>query len=1533
MENKVIGITAANIVAETGTVSTTGVFLAPQVNVSVPVTEVSTPEQNFTDIQANVLDNTLSTTVQGPGSILTKTSDIQVNVVLSGYGEESISNYGALFLRPSQWLNIATASEEALKGYSKPVIEGIYSQEVNTKLIQTKTNFVVSAQETVIKSASFLRTFFDGGASSWYYSENYADSDIEYVKPKNLLLLSEQKYVNLTKPFVDLSTSAEVNTKLISPRKLELVTGSESASKLYSKQVLEVLTASDDFYGTANLDDDQYAFIIKVLVDDAVLSQKFSSVINTVYADIAVVAESARKTVASLKLETSILSDVAITTTQFRPVFAETVVASDDFLGAANLDDDQYVVFEKVIFNQTFASEQKRVLLSKILNTQLVQSGELHASLLHKRFNDLVSSTDDFYGAANVDDDQYALIGKAVRETTTTSETHQYLVDFKRTFVDVPVGIESARKVLQKVAGTDYLYNISDSTGLHPNKVTIEDSFFSERYVREDFAEDDRPISNDSAPLFELQHTELDLTSISTSLFKFSNSKVLVDSASIFNEYRNALITPKFDLANVSDSRDILLAKLFLETVINIELVVLDADKLLLDQVALSEIKSFDLEKTLESLVNSTDDFYGAANIDDDQYAVVIKVLHDTISVTDFFDARYTPSTPVNDASLITDEYITSFIKVREDSFVSTEQKTAFIEKTTPEQILVTEQQVFVGSKVLIDAADWFAYDYLDETYTLGGVVLYEELGKHLETVVTADSLTGVYETDPVFYAYKGLESQSTLLEVLSFDLSFHLADFLIATDDFYGLANIDDDQIASFNKVLHETPNITSDLVVYTTSKVLNSSISSLAQEIAKDLSKVFADIAFTTDDFYGLANLDDDQVASVGKVLNTSLLGTTDLASFVTNTFRLFYDTSNIGQEVKSFIVAKDFGYSEAVATEQQAFDAIKITSDAFTPVEESAKDFVKVFTDDNGYVVAEYSESIYAVIGPAILDQLVLEIQPSVLENIGLTETYLDFVSEITKLDIPLATEIASKELLFNLLDNFNVTDDFYGEANFDDDQTASFYKVANELVLPAQELVVFDSEKTLLDIPQLLESHSVDLETLRFDNYTLQEETKFENTKVFSDSLVASDILELLLVQGRSFFDNISSLEINSKLISKVADYETFGITETDFTKLLEKSVLNTVIAGTEELFTNISTVLEDKPEWFSYDYTDESYTLGGAVTYDENYFDVSTVLATQTTAVYTNAPVFDATKTLLSTSIASDTFTRAVTYNTSYLDTVVPTDDFLGAANLDDDQYVLFVKAVAETSNTSEAKYFDTLKSSNDTSSILLEAQLDIKKPFVETTSIIEQKTLGILKAINDTLVSTELLTFLLVQGRWFTDTANTSQEFKLGLQKPKLEQITAQELHVVVYDKFNPETIASSQEVTQNYGMSVIGPDFFLEVYSGGYTKGGAATAEYAYKLLDKPIVTPELVVLSDTPSRLLQKYKPEQTTVTETLFKTTLQKSRLELATVAELVQQVIAKAKTEAVASTESATALIENYFPPQFAQAGYVGTNFTL
>ena len=551
--------------------------------------------------------------------------------------------------------------------------------------------------------------------------------------------------------------------------------------------------------------------------------------------------------------------------------------------------------------------------------------------------------------------------------------------------------------------------------------------------------------------------------------------------------------------------------------------------------------------------------------------------------------------------------------------------------------------------------------------------------------------------------------------------------------------------------------------------------------------------------------------------------------------------------------------------------------------------------------------------------------------------LSETYLAFVSELLKQDIPLALESASKELLFNLLDNFSTTDDFYGLANLDDDQVATVLKVVNESAIAGQELVVFAPVKAINETTVLLDTiQSFNLQSVRTDSFYLPEQLEFESSKVLSSSLVSTDILELLLVQGRSFFDNVNQTDIALLLLNKNPSHELVSLTETNFTKFLEKSVLNTVVTNSEVLFTDISTVLVDAADWFAYDYLDESYTLGGAVTYDEAAYSLITVVAPDTiSGVYNSTPVFEIVPGLVCTGIATDILDRVVNYNTSYVDFVYPTDDFLGAANLDDDQYVLFVKVAAETANTQDNKYLHVLKASNDISTVGSEVLItNTSKVTIDTPSTIDEKAVEILKSLNTALVSTDLLTTLSVQLRTFIEAIDISQNFTLDVNPAKFEQITAQnDLQVFIYDKTSPEIITTSEELERDYDLIPNASDFFLEAYSSGYTRGGAAVAEFAYKLLNKPIPTAEVVTISDTRSYLLEKDKPEQSTATETLFILTTQKQMPEVITIAELVQQVIAKARTESAVSSEQATALLENYFPSQFAQAGYVGTNFTL
>ncbi len=1275
MENKVIDLAAANI----------NISLNPEPQVTASV--------SITDVTASISNPSV-----GPTASI---SNVQLDVRLKGFGEESFSNYGNLFVRPSQWLNIANISEANAKGYGKLAAETVVVQpDIFTKSIGVANNFVITATEEVIKTTDFSRQFFEGGIESWYYSPDYAEQAIGYVKPRTTILFTDQKFIGIDKGVVELAAVVSVDTKIIETTKLEFVESFETVQKGYSKPLFDTVTSSDDVFGEANLDDDQYVLFIKVLSHQVAPTETFSQIIQSLKLDQGTFSDLNAKSLLKVSSESLTALDQFVTTTVFRPQFTDTAVTSDDFLGTASPDDDQYVEFIKVLNNQIFIAEQSVVNIAKILNPLLVTSSETNQKTYQKLVLDQVRPTDDFLGAANIDDDQYVVFVKQVEDLAVLQEVQEYLVDFKRFFVDVPVLVDAAAKMLEKTAQQDSLDSVTDNSVWNLNKEVIEDSYFFDRYTKEDFSEDNRPNSADAAPVFQLQFNLLDYGQ-TLELISFNSLKTLATPFTSLDVFAASYTSPKLEQVAANETRQLLVNKTAADSLVVGDFdTIAQVDKLTPETVLTQSVSVIDILKQLTSQVSATDDFLGEANIDDDQIAVFIKVLEDSVSITDTLDAKFTPTTPVFDGSILSDIFSSSTIKVAEDLLTANDTPSIFGEKVLESQAISTLEQAFNVSKVLVDAPDWFSAGYVTESYTLGGAAVYETFSKNLQTVLLPDSLSGVYETLPVFNASKVLVSLSNSVDLLSFNLQYNLADQVLSTDDFFGLSNVDDDQIATVGKVLQDSTSGTSEVTTYTAQKILLDFGLAVDQGTVNNLNKVLQDQVFSTDDFFGLANIDDDQIATVGKVLNTSLSAVSDNLVTLTDTRRAFSDVLLIGQEVQIFAAIKGIETS-AILSDEKSFVNLKSLQDAYSPQEQSAKTVGKQLDNSEDYVSIGYAESLYVYRADAkALDVADLHIQPVLIETANLAETLLVFDVESGLVDLGVFAEQNSKELLFNLLDNLYVTDDFLGEANIDDDQYALFIKALTDIPVTLEQQVYF-VQKTLLDTGTALEQAAMD----------------------------------------------------SSKVLSDIAN-------------------------------------------------------------------------------------------------------------------------------------------------------------------------------------NLIEQKVVEFTKALNSSVVTAELLTFLIVQGRTFLDTLNAFQEIKLSTTKVANETVTGQDLSVVVLEKFNPEFITCThQELTQNYGKSVIGPDFFLEIYSDGYTKGGVATAEFAYKAFNKPIPLPELVVVSDPASKLVGKTPTEQTSVVETLFILTLQKSNPETITVAEVLQRVMSTVIADAAVSLETATAFVENYLPPQFAQAGYVGTTFTL
>lgn len=166
------------------------------------------------------------------------------------------------------------------------------------------------------------------------------------------------------------------------------------------------------------------------------------------------------------------------------------------------------------------------------------------------------------------------------------------------------------------------------------------------------------------------------------------------------------------------------------------------------EDYCLEGFPAFAIGKVLLDTVVTTDDFYGAANADDDETMSFIKKAGDLFYATDSFGA------------------LTS--KVRTDSASASDSKT------------------INAGKVLLD------------TFVKADV-LTSAVGKALADAFTSsDARTNLFG--------KGLTDSSLTSETKAFAFSKSLSDTFISTDDFNGVANPDDDEVMSFFKTTSDS-------------------------------------------------------------------------------------------------------------------------------------------------------------------------------------------------------------------------------------------------------------------------------------------------------------------------------------------------------------------------------------------------------------------------------------------------------------------------------------------------------------------------------------------------------------------------------------------------------------------------------------------------------------------------------------------------------------------------------------------------------
>lgn len=324
------------------------------------------------------------------------------------------------------------------------------------------------------------------------------------------------------------------------------------------------------------------------------------------------------------------------------------------------------------------------------------------------------------------------------------------------------------------------------------------------------------------------------------SLVRFTSRRASLDTADVGDSVTKRAGKPTTELLAVLDAKTLRVQKSAFSLVADSDIARLLITKPLATLADVSDLFNTTAiyNRSFAHSVDATDDFYGAGNVDDDQVARVTKVLINWVSstesssvlariakntTTDASDVLATKSTKQlltqfqeSDQTSLRTQKIASDSTRRTDLLVARTSKSlstpavlntieylALSKALAPENTALFDQKLVLQNKLLVTVSN--AAEVLQNSIAkpFANTVLEQDIS----TLIAEKVLNTTYtKTDQVFLnPIKQLNSVIGSLDVpitvTAFNRSFaHAVD---ATDDFFGLGNIDDDQTARIGKTL----------------------------------------------------------------------------------------------------------------------------------------------------------------------------------------------------------------------------------------------------------------------------------------------------------------------------------------------------------------------------------------------------------------------------------------------------------------------------------------------------------------------------------------------------------------------------------------------------------------------------------------------------------------------------------------------------------------------------------------------------------
>jgi hypothetical protein len=573
----------------------------------------------------------------------------------------------------------------------------------------------------------------------------------------------------------------------------------------YRRIVTDILHTTDDYYGLANVDDDQYAGFYKQIRDSLVTQETFIRAVAATLINIADVSDPFFRIASYNRIFAGNTETVnkfdTISSNSKIPKF-DTILKQDYYSRIANFY--RKINETKSLFEQKLISISKRIIdsISNTLDTKLLVYGYIAneiATAIHifnrqvnyrRIFTDILHTTDDYYGLANVDDDQYAGFYKQTRDYLTFQES----------------------KPIKSVSIT-----------ATPSIADISDPYISIAVFNRAFTDStnssDTISKNFKAIKFDVILSQDYYSRIANFYRAVNDTQSLLEQKTLY--IRSFLANAG---ASAIDKNLIFLRKyLNTETIIGTD----------------SNYTRTNFIRNITDYVDATDDYYGLANIDDDQYARVNKGIVDTISLAEkVTPVSFTFYNPLAESYTTNQElriFVRKFPSVDIANIDNIEYTSIKVNKRANNEIFYNyDASTRYANRVLQDA---ISFSFSDSTIVTRAVAQrFLETLKTTNTNIKLNPKKVIRDTKTVFdfYFYRVTYGRE-LLEILSINSSsdkkyirvgksikdiprisesiqrvlaiyFKLYDTVHLTDDYYGLANVDDDQYARVNKKFNDS-------------------------------------------------------------------------------------------------------------------------------------------------------------------------------------------------------------------------------------------------------------------------------------------------------------------------------------------------------------------------------------------------------------------------------------------------------------------------------------------------------------------------------------------------------------------------------------------------------------------------------------------------------------------------------------------------------------------------------------------------------